>query len=107
MGLVLCPQCGSDEIGATGDGGDGPIALLCDVCQHTWAREPRTVCARCGSDDVAVGTYEGWAYDDIEEARDDPQAAGWGSLDREVYRFGKCHNRWRRSGEVRPFRPPT
>src|SRR5438270_12362137 len=107
MALVTCPTCGGDQVRRTDTGAPdhGAIPLQCDQCAHVWSREPRLVCSRCGSDDVEIGAYEGWAYDDIDEAREDPEGGAWSYIDREVFRCRKCNHRWRRSGPPRPYEP--
>src|SRR4051794_2824355 len=109
MALVTCPQCGSDDLArsAQSTAAGGEIPLHCQTCGAEFTREPRLVCSRCGSDDIEIGGYEGWAYDDIEEARDDPVGGSWSYLDREVFRCRKCNARWRRSGPPRPYAPTS
>jgi hypothetical protein len=54
---------------------------------------------------VEQGAYEGWAYDNLDEARDaDFKGASWEYLDRLVLRCRKCHNQW--SVVVGSRRPP-
>src|SRR4051794_17275699 len=87
---VTCPQCGGDDISRAGAADGEAIALRCDTCGSEWSREPKLVCNRCASEDIEIGGYEGWAYDDIEEARDDPSGGSWAYMDREVFRCRKC-----------------
>ncbi len=100
-----CPVCGSEE-GVQGSGRpvDGRLQLSCADCGHRWSRVPRQPCPRCGSGDVAVSGYEGWAYEDPEQARDDP-AAPFYYVDWAVYRCRHCYNVWQRGR--RKDRPPA
>lgn len=77
----------------------------CEACGHAWTREPKLVCSRCGSEDIEIGAYEGWAYDDIEEAREAPEGGTWAYVDREVFRCRKCNWKWRRSGAPCLYKP--
>jgi hypothetical protein len=52
---------------------------------------------------VTASFYEGWAYDDLEEAREDTHAS-WEYVERKVFRCRKCHYEWVESGATR--RPP-
>lgn len=102
MAEISCPACGSDDL--TGSPGrSGAIQLMCGNCSHVWDRVPNQPCPRCGSLDVVRSVYEGWSYDDLEEARADPMAA-WEYVEREVFRCRKCYNEWVKSGARR--RPP-
>ena len=50
---ISCPACGeTDEL--RGERRDGLIALVCEVCEAEWIRDPGAVptCERCRSDDV-------------------------------------------------------
>jgi Family of unknown function (DUF6308) len=100
-----CPVCGSED-GVQGSGRpvEGRIQLSCADCGHQWSRVPRQPCPRCGSGDVAVSGYQGWAYEDLEEAREDP-AAPFYYVDWAVYRCRRCHNVWQRGR--RQDRPPA
>ena len=47
--------------------------------------------------------YEGWAYDDIEEAHENPATASWYYIDYEVFHCRRCNNEWQISrGTRRP-----
>jgi hypothetical protein len=46
---------------------------------------------------------DSWAYADFDEARENPESAAWGYVDKTVYTCRKCHNRWTIAGEFRPF----
>lgn len=71
MPIITCTTCGSDELQR--DPMAPPqaetITVICLDCGNQFEREPRLSCPRCASDDIERGVYEGWAYDDIEEAR--------------------------------------
>jgi Family of unknown function (DUF6308) len=59
-----CPVCGSeDRVRGSGRPIDGRIQLSCADCGHRWSRIPRQPCPRCGSGEVTVSGYEGWAYE--------------------------------------------
>ncbi|GIH66986.1 hypothetical protein [Microbispora siamensis] len=88
-----CPVCGGEDV--TGSRlPDGRIALLCGGCHYRWSRTPRHPCPRCGSGDVEENGYRGWAFEDEEEARDNPDA-DWHYVDWRVFRCSRCHNEWR------------
>jgi hypothetical protein len=53
-------------------------------------------------DDTAV---DGWAYDDLEEAREDPQTTAWVYVDKTVFTCRKRRNVWQVAGASRPYRP--
>lgn len=46
-----------------------------------------------------------WAYDDADDAPEDPDNAAWGYVGKTDFRCQKCHNVWRTPGEYRPYRP--
>jgi DNA-directed RNA polymerase subunit RPC12/RpoP len=104
MADIRCPACGDtdpvrdDDIPHT----PGTIPLKCTKCDQTWSRQPSVVCPRCSSRDVDVAEYEGWSFDDHEEAREDPASAAWSYLDRSVIRCRACRHRWSRVEHVRP-----
>jgi hypothetical protein len=70
-----CPVCGSED-GVQGSGRpiEGRIQLSCADCGHRWSRVPRQPCPRCGSGDVEVSGYQGWAY---EQCRSVSSLFGW------------------------------
>lgn len=103
MALVTCPTCAGDDIDRDPT---GPATLRCLGCGAVFEREPSLVCPRCTSDDVAGRPVSGWAYDDIEEARESPETASWAYHRREVYECQRCHHSWRWSGPAQPFLPP-
>ena len=102
MPEINCPACKSEELTGTPTQ-DKNISLTCLDCGHVWVRTPSQPCKRCGSPDVALSVYEGWSYDDPEEARADTNAS-WEYVERKVFRCRKCNYEWRESGETR--RPP-
>jgi hypothetical protein len=102
---VICTQCGGDDLERDqGSQSSETITVRCLSCGARFTREPELICNRCGSKDVATREYEGWAaYDDIEQAREDPDRAAWSSYDREEFRCMVCGYSWRKSGSPRPF----
>jgi hypothetical protein len=104
MPLVTCPACGSDDVerDAKASAG-GALAIHCLSCDRSFMREPEPICRRCQSKNVASREYQGWGYDEIEEARDRPDGASWSSYDREEFRCLDCNFTWRKSGPAVPF----
>lgn len=98
MPTITCPACGSEDLDRdpTSSASDGSIAIVCLGCGYRFVREPRMSCPRCTSDDIEQGTYQGWAFNDAEQARDDPMAP-YLDLERETFRCRQCNHRWRRS----------
>ena len=50
---ICCPACGErDDL--RGERRDALIALVCQVCDAEWVRDPaaRPTCERCGGDDM-------------------------------------------------------
>ena len=50
---ISCPACGeADEL--RGERREGLIALVCEVCEAEWIRDPGAAptCERCGGDDM-------------------------------------------------------
>ncbi len=95
-----CPVCGSEEDVRGSSLPDGRIRLVCATCDHRWSRTPRKSCRRCGSADIETGTYQGWAYEDLDAAAEDTLAP-WHYVDWDVYRCQRCHHIWqvgRRAG---------
>src|SRR4051794_5241438 len=103
VALPTCPKCGGDDLARVGTEATGAMTLRCKACGEIWSRDPKIVGSGCGSEEIEVGGYEGWAYDDIEEARDDPGGGSWAYINRKVFRCRNCNHRWRRSGEPRPY----
>jgi DNA-directed RNA polymerase subunit RPC12/RpoP len=96
---IRCVRCGSENIvGDRGASGDGLVHITSEECGEQFTRPISLVCPRCGSSDVTVHEYEGWAYDDPDANRDAPSAAAWSYIDRQEFRCLTCQNTWRRSG---------
>jgi hypothetical protein len=98
-GDLDCPICGSQDDVRGSPVPDGRIALVCAACDHRWSRTPRHPCRRCGSADVEVSGYRGWAYEDLDAAKDDTMAP-WHYVDWDVYRCQRCHNVWQEGHRV-------
>jgi predicted RNA-binding Zn-ribbon protein involved in translation (DUF1610 family) len=91
---LTCPNCGSTE-GPRGTKQDREvIELLCDDCGHSWTRVPRQPCPRCGSADVETGGYQGWSFEDVEQAQDDGMA-DWHYVDQATFKCRQCRNEWK------------
>jgi hypothetical protein len=94
-GAYTCRVCGSEDDVRGGGEVNGVIPLHCDACGHQWSRVPRRPCPRCGSADVEVSGYQGWAYEDLEEARAaEWHGVEWHTVDWDVYRCRQCRNVW-------------
>jgi hypothetical protein len=53
---------------------------------------------------VLETAIDSWAFDDLEEARESPETAGWAYVDKTHFRCLKCHHQWRStSGSPRPY----
>jgi hypothetical protein len=98
-GDVDCLVCGGEDVRGTSVDGDR-IGLSCDGCGHRWSRVPRRPCPRCGSGRVEEGAYTGWAYEDVEEARDNVDA-DWYYVDWQVFRCRDCHHVWQAGSRAR------
>ncbi|HZB30854.1 MAG TPA: hypothetical protein VE465_11885 [Streptosporangiaceae bacterium] len=92
-GDSACLVCGADEDVRGVPERGGRIRMSCGGCGHRWSRTPRRPCPRCGSGEVEDGGYPGWAYEDVEEPRDDP-GADWHYVDWQVFRCRNCRNVW-------------
>ncbi|HEU5155662.1 MAG TPA: hypothetical protein VFU43_01600 [Streptosporangiaceae bacterium] len=92
-GDVDCPICGAEEDVRGTPAPGGRIRLSCAGCGHRWSRTPRHPCPRCGSGEVEESGYTGWSYEDVEEAREDPNAE-WYYVDWQVFRCRNCRNVW-------------
>ncbi len=108
MSLVTCEKCGSTDLDRDQEApaGDG-IPVICLSCGHRFRRQPRIVCGRCGSGEVEEVAVDGWGYDDLEEARENPTTASWSHVDRILYKCLKCRNEWQKVESSRPYVPPT
>jgi hypothetical protein len=51
-------------------------------------------------EDVAI---DGWAFDDPEEARENPQTTAWSYVDKTLFRCRKCRFEWQVGGQNRPY----
>ncbi|MEU8194994.1 hypothetical protein AB0C10_14565 [Microbispora amethystogenes] len=94
-----CAVCGGEDVLGSRLP-DGRIALSCEGCGYRWSRTPKHPCPRCGSGDVEENGYQGWAFEDKEEARDNADA-DWHYVDWRVFRCGRCHNEWREGSRAR------
>jgi predicted RNA-binding Zn-ribbon protein involved in translation (DUF1610 family) len=91
---LTCPNCGSTE-GPRGTKKDRElIELSCDDCGHSWTRVPRQPCPQCGSADVETAGYQGWSFEDVEQARDDTMAT-WHYVDQATFKCRKCRHQWK------------
>lgn len=101
---LTCSQCGSDDLerDPTAVARQG-IAVRCKACGHAWRRNPKVSCRRCGSGDVDDVAVDGWAYDDLEEARENPQTTAWSYVDKTLYCCQNCRFEWQVAGEGRPY----
>lgn len=101
---IVCDSCGSENL--TRDPGaprSADIPLLCMDCGWHGRRTPNPSCPRCGSPEVEGAAIDSWAYDDLEEAREHPETAAWGYLEKTAFRCLKCRNEWIVPGEYRPY----
>jgi hypothetical protein len=48
---------------------------------------------------------DGWAYDDLEQASDNRQTAGWSYVDKVIHRCRRCHYEWQSVDAVHPYSP--
>jgi hypothetical protein len=88
-----CPVCCAEEEVRGTPARGGRIRLGCGGCGHRWSRTPRRPCPRCRLVQVEESGYTGWAYEDVEETREDPNA-DWHDVDWQVFRCRNCHNVW-------------
>jgi hypothetical protein len=56
--------------------------------------------------DVDQTAVDGWAFDDLEEARENPQTTEWSYVDKTVFTCRKCRYTWTAAGESRPYSGP-
>lgn len=113
---IECVDCGSENLirdpdaprqGRSGStrAGEAEIPLRCEDCGWRGSRTPQTSCSRCGYGNIDASPVDGWAYADLEEARDDPASAEWGYVDKTAHRCRKCHHEWTTAGAYRPYAP--
>ena len=106
MAVVTCPECGGSDLDRDRDVRPAHgVGVRCIDCGHHWVRTPRRVCPRCGSGDVESGVVDGWAFDDLDAARDDPALASWSYVDRAVHRCRHCYQEWWTVEGTRPYHP--
>lgn len=100
---IRCGSCGSEELVRDPDAEKASdIPLKCLDCGWKGRRTPSVSCGRCGSAEVDQSSVENsWAYDDLEEARENPTTVSWEYIDKTVYRCRKCYNEWT-SAKPRP-----
>jgi hypothetical protein len=99
-GDLACLVCGAEEEVSGTPARGGRIWLVCGGCGHRWSRTPRRPCPRCGSGQVEEGGYTGWAFEDVAEAREYPDA-DWHYVDWQVFRCRSCHNVWQVGSRAR------
>jgi ribosomal protein L37AE/L43A len=101
---IKCGGCGGENLVRDPDAPKSPdIPLLCLDCGWRGRPTPRVSCPRCGSTDVDDTAVDGWAYEDLEEARDEPATAAWGYVEKTIYKCRKCRHEWEKPGEYRPY----
>jgi predicted RNA-binding Zn-ribbon protein involved in translation (DUF1610 family) len=105
---ILCGSCGSENLTRDPEARQSSqcIPMLCLDCGWRGSRTPTQSCPRCGSTDLNRTPIQGaWAYEDLEDARENPETTAWGYVDKTVFRCRKCRNEWTVAGEFRPYRP--
>ena len=60
-------------------------------------------CPRCRSTSLDETAVDGWAYADSEAAREAPESAEWGYVDKTHYRCLKCRHEWTSAGTYKPY----
>ena len=101
---IACGSCGSDNLARDPDAPkSSDIPLLCLDCGWRGRRTPVPSCGHCGSADLDQSGVDGWAYEDLEDARDHPDTAAWGYVDKTVFTCRKCHHQWTSAGTYRPY----
>jgi transcription elongation factor Elf1 len=105
MADIRCPSCGSESVSRdpTVEAGRD-IPLMCDDCGTRWVRTPQRSCPRCGSTDFTESAVDGWAFDDLEEARDNPATTQWAYVDKLVFRCLRCRHEWESVEGTHPYR---
>jgi DNA-directed RNA polymerase subunit RPC12/RpoP len=101
---IKCAECESENLVRDPDAPkSADIAMVCRDCGWRGRRTPTISCPRCASPDLDETAVDGWAYADLDEAREDPESAAWGYVDKAVYTCKKCRYRWTVTGEFRPY----
>lgn len=101
---ITCGSCGSEELTKDTDAPrSDEIALLCLDCGWRGTRTPRASCPRCASTEISENGVDGWAYADLDDARESPGTAEWGYVDKADFRCLKCRHEWRTAGTYRPY----
>jgi len=104
MADIRCPRCSSESISRDTDANAGrDIPLVCEDCGTRWRRTPRRSCPRCGSLDFQESAVDGWAFDDIDEARENRATTEWSYVDRLVFRCLRCRNEWESVEASHPY----
>lgn len=105
MADIRCPSCGSESVSRDASVEAGrDIPLMCDDCGTGWVRTPQRSCPRCGSTDFTESAVDGWAFDDLEEARDNPATTQWAYVDKSVFRCLRCRREWESVEGTHPYR---
>lgn len=105
---ITCRSCGGEELIRDPDAPkSADIPLLCTECGWRGRRTPKTSCPRCASAEVDETPVDGWAYGDLDQARENPGTPDWGYVDKTIYRCQKCRNEWSKAGEYRPYVEPV
>lgn len=105
---ITCGSCGSEEVSKDPDAPRSEeIPLLCLECGWRGTRTPRVSCPRCASTEISETPVDGWAYADLEEARESPATAEWGYVDKADFKCLKCRHEWRKAGAYKPYSAPN
>lgn len=100
---IICGGCGGDNLTRDSEAPKSTdIPLLCLDCGWRGRRTPGVSCPRCGSRDHDETPIDGWTYADRDEARERPESAEWGYVDKTLYRCHKCRHEWMTAGTYRP-----
>jgi hypothetical protein len=101
---IVCGGCGGENLARDPDAPrTADIPMLCLDCGWRGKRTPKVSCPKCGSPDVDDVAVDGWAYDDLDEFRDDPETAAWGYVGKTVFRCRKCHHDWSAAGTYQQY----